>query len=178
MMLSPLRIRCAAALLLCCAMSLCACSSDPAHGYAFASSFSTDIRTVHVPIFENPTFARGLEIELTDAIIKEIQRTTPWTVAASDSAQTQLTGKINDAQLRRLSTGRNSGLAQELAYSITVEFEWKDARTGKVLVARTNFAASDTFVPAQGLNERIETGQHGAIQRLARDIVAELRSNW
>jgi len=155
-----------------------ACSSDPSRGYAFASSFQSDIRTVHVPIFENPTFARGLEIELTDAIIKEIQRTTPWTVAASDSAQTQLTGKINDAQLRRLSTGRDSGLAQELAYSITVEFEWKDARTGKVLVARTNFAASDTFVPAQGLNERIETGQHGAIQRLARDIVGELRSNW
>jgi len=154
------------------------CSSDPTKGYSFSSSFSTDVRTVHVPIFENPTFARGLEIELTDAIIKEIQRTTPWTVAASDSAQTQLTGKINDAQLRRLSTGRGSGLAQELAYTITVEFEWKDARNGKVLVSRKDFSASDTFIPTQGLNERIETGQHGAIQRLARDIVAELRSNW
>lgn len=154
------------------------CSSDPTKGYSFASSFSSDLRTVHVPIFENPTFARGLEIELTDAIIKEIQRTTPWTVAASDSAQTQLTGKINNAQLRRLSTGRGSGLAQELAYTITVEFEWKDARNGKVLVSRKDFSASDSFIPTQGLNERIETGQHGAIQRLARDIVAELRSNW
>lgn len=154
------------------------CSSDPTRGYSFSSSFSTDVRTVHIPIFENPTFARGLEIELTDAIIKEIQRSTPWTVVASDSAQTQLTGRINDAQLRRLSTGRGSGLAQELAYTITVEFEWKDARNGKVLVARSNFSASDTFVPTEGLNERIETGQHGAIQRLARDIVAELRSNW
>ncbi len=154
------------------------CASDPTKGYSFASSFSTDVRTVYVPIFENPTFARGLEIELTDAIIKEIQRTTPWTVAAADSAQTQLTGKINDALLRRLSTGRGSGLAQELSYTITVEFEWKDVRNGKVLVSRQNFSASDVFIPTEGLNERIETGQHGAIQRLARDIVGELRSNW
>ena len=154
------------------------CASDPAQGYSFTSSFSSDVRTVHVPIFENPTFARGLEIELTDAIIKEIQRTTPWTVTSSDSAQTQLTGRINDAELRRLSTGRGSGLAQELSYTIRVEFEWKDARNGKVLVSRRDFSASDSFVPTHGLNERIETGQHGAIQRLARDIVAELRSNW
>jgi hypothetical protein len=168
----------AAALLGAIVAGVAGCSSDPTKGYSFASSFSNDLRTVHVPIFENPTFARGLEIELTDAIIKEIQRSTPWTVAASDSAQTQLTGKINDAQLRRLSTGRGSGLAQELAYTITVEFEWKDARNGKVLVSRKDFTASDSFIPTQGLNERIETGQHGAIQRLARDIVAELRSNW
>ena len=154
------------------------CSSDPTKGYSFGSSFSSDVRTVHVPIFENPTFARGLEIELTDAIIKEVQRTTPWTVADSDSAQTQLTGKINDAELRRLSTGRGSGLVQELAYTITVEFEWKDNRTGKVLVSRRDFRASDSFIPTEGVNERIEVGQHGAIQRLAQDIVAELRSNW
>lgn len=160
------------------AVLVAGCSSDPTKGYSFSSSFSSDMRTIHVPIFENPTFARGLEIELTDAIIKEIQRSTPWTVASADSAQTQLTGKISDAVLRRLSTGRGSGLAQELAYTITVEFEWKDARNGKVLVSRNNFSASDSFIPTQGLNERIEVGQHGAIQRLARDIVGELRSNW
>lgn len=167
---------CFAAVVLCC-LAL-ACSSDPTRGYAFESSFNSDIRTVHVPIFDNPTFARGIEIELTDAIIKEIQRVTPWTVVAADSAQTTLSGKVSEAELRRLSTGRDSGIAQELAYAITVEFEWKDNRTGKVLTARRNFAASDTFVPARGVGERIELGQHGAVQRLARDIVAELRSNW
>lgn len=167
---------CSAALLACCLAASCA--SDPTRGYAFESSFNSDIRTVHVPIFENPTFARGVEIELTDAVIKEIQRVTPWTVVAAESAQTSLTGRITEAELRRLSTGRDTGIAQELAYSVTVEFEWKDNRTGRVLTARRGFRASDTFIPARGVGERIEHGQRGAVQRLARDIVAELRSNW
>lgn len=166
----------AVALLSCCVAA--GCASDPTRGYSFESSYSTDVRTVHVPIFENPTFARGVEIELTDAIIKEIQRVTPWTVVAAESAQTSLTGRITEAELRRLSTGRDTGIAQELAYSVTVEFEWKDNRTGRVLTSRRGFRASDTFVPARGVGERIEHGQRGAVQRLARDIVAELRSNW
>ena len=61
---------------------------------------------------------------------------------------------------------------------LRVDFDWQDNRTGKTLVARRSFSALDTFVPAQGTGERIEKGQHGVIQQLARDLVAELRTTW
>jgi hypothetical protein len=165
-----------AAASLCLAMG--ACSSDPTQGYSFTASHDGSVRTVAVPIFQNPTHTYGLEVELTDAIIKEIQAKTPWRVTREGTANTTLSGTLTDSRLRRLSIGRGTGYSQELAVELTVDFDWKDVRTGKTLVSRRSFTASEAFVPATPANERIEGGQHAAIQRLARDIVAELRSNW
>jgi lipopolysaccharide assembly LptE-like protein len=160
-----------------CLLLLAACSSDPTRGYSLASTYAQDIRSVSVPIFENTTFFRGMEIELTDAIIKEIQRTTPW-VVVQGSGQTTLTGSITDTQLHNLSTKSGTGLVEEMGVQTTVDFEWRDARTGKVLVSRKAFKAMETFVPARGTSERIELGQHAVVQELARGIVAELRTTW
>lgn len=156
---------------------LASCASDPSQGYSFSSSYSDKIQTVSVPIFKNPTFMHGVEFDLTDAIIKEIQRATPWKVTPSTSATTTLTGTITDAKLEKLSTGRQ-GLSQELSVTLTVDFQWKNNRTGKVLVGRRNFTSSESFVPAVPIGERIETGQAASVQQMARDIVNELRADW
>ena len=157
---------------------LAGCSSDPTKGYSFTSSYDTSVRTVAVPMFQNPTYARGLEIELTDAIVKEIQSRTPWRVTTEGTANTTLTGTLTNSQLQQLSYSRDTGYVQEVGVTLTVDFDWKDARTGKTLVSRRNFSAMASFVPESPANERIEHGQHAAIQKLARDIVTELRSNW
>lgn len=161
-----------------CTLTLGACATDPKEGYVWGSSYDRDIRTVAVPIFQNPTYVRGLETELTDAIIKEIQASTPWRVAMSGDAQTELSGTINDSRLRQLSTNRDTGFVQELDTEITIDFSWRDRRTGKVILARKNFAASEAFAPSRPVGERLEVGQHAVVQRMARDIVAEMRSNW
>lgn len=164
----------------CCAVAAWGwgCASDPTEGYSFASSHDSSIRTVHVPMFSNPTFARGIEAELTDAIIKEIQRTTPWKVADGAVAETILSGSITSASMRNLTDNRVSGMAQELSYTLTVDFDWVEVRSGRTLVSRRSFSAADTFVPTPGVGERLDVAQHGAVSQLARDIVAELRSPW
>jgi len=159
-------------------IALTACSSDPTKGYAFGSGHRTDIHTVAVPIFENTTFQHVLEMQLTDAIIKEVHRTTPWRVAPRGSAETVLTGEITSAEIRKLSSQRETGLIQEAAVDLSVNFQWKSVTDGKVLIARKNFRAAQNFVPARGAQERLEFGQSSAIDQMAKDIVAELRSNW
>lgn len=154
------------------------CSSDPKSGYAFRDAHRTDIRTVAVPVFENSTFSHGLEFALTDAVIKEIHRSTPWRVAPRDEADTTITGAITESELRRLSRSSETGLVQEMAVDLAVSFEWKRNRTGEVLVSRTNFRAPETFVAARGAGERLELGQASTVDQLAKDIVAELRSSW
>ncbi len=161
-----------------CGTMLSGCASDPTQGYSFTASHDDTIRTVAVPIFANPTYSHGLEVELTDAIIKEIQAKTPWRVTSGGAANTTLSGTLTDSRMKRLAIGRGTGYSQELAVELVVDFDWKDVRTGKTLVSRRNFVASESFVPATPANERIEAGQHAAVQRMARDIVAELRSNW
>ncbi|MCA9293918.1 MAG: hypothetical protein KDA20_08900 [Phycisphaerales bacterium] len=166
------------ALLACAVHGLAACANNPEHGYTLAPAYRTDIQTIAVPIFDMADFAPGLELELTEAVVKEIHRTTPWKVVARGQADTILTGVITDASLRKLSTDRDTGLVQEMAYALTASFEWKDRTTGRVLVSRRNFRAAEPYVPARPAQERVDTGQRGAIEELARAIVAELRSSW
>jgi hypothetical protein len=154
------------------------CSSDPSTGYSFTSTYRTDVQTIAVPIFDNTTFSHDLEVALTDAIVKEIHRSTPWRVTTIDQAQTTLDGAITRVDLRKLSRQSESGLVLEQAVEISVSFEWKRNTSGEVLVARRNFRSSDEFTPSQGAQERLELGERAAIDRLARDIVAELRSSW
>ena len=154
------------------------CSSDPRSGYSTATTFDDSVKTISVPMFRNATFARGIEVELTEAVITELRRSTPYTIVQSQSPQSTLRGTITRSDLRKLSTGRTSGLVEELGVLMTVDFEWKDNRTGKVLVARRGFNAAEPFAPARGVNERIETGQHAAVQEMARGIVNEMRSGW
>lgn len=159
-------------------IALPACAASPRDGYSFQSSYADDVRTVSVPIFDNTTFTPGLGALLSEAIAKEIQRSTPWLVVAADRADTQLTGTITDIDLRRLSNTPGTGLVEEQALRITADFDWTDLRTGAVREARRGFAATTTYLPRQGINERIEVGQREAIEELARDIVRELRAAW
>lgn len=159
-------------------LALPACSSNPREGYSFSSTYRTDISSVSVPVFDNQTFSYGLEAGLTEAIVSEIRRSTPWKVTDAEAAQTSLKGTITSVDMSRLSTARDTGLVEQLAVTITVEFTWKDNRTGRTLVARQNFQGSGTFVPAGGYRERLAVGEDDATQRLARDLVAELRSAW
>ncbi len=157
---------------------LAGCSGDPTLGYSAASTYATDVTTIAVPVFENDTYDYGAETLLTEAIIKEIQQTTPWRVVNQGSADTTLDGLISRSDIRRTAAKRGVGYAQEQAVEIAVDFEWKDNRTGQPLVSRRNFAAAEIFAASLPVGERVEVGRHATIQQLARDIVNELRSNW
>ncbi len=160
------------------AAAVTGCAADPREGYSFASTYSTEITTIAIPVFDNTTYDHGLERLLTDALVKEVERSTPWSVAPRSSADTILTGVITDAELRRLSTNRDTGLVQEMVVDLAVSFEWRDARTGELLAAWRNFRAASSFVPSREAGERIGVGQRGAIDQMAGDIVAALRSSW
>ena len=163
----------------CCAFAaLASCSGDPRSGYSFGGGFDRSISSVATPVWDNTTFYHGLETELTDALVKEIHRTTPWRTLRSDDAQTILTGTITDVSLRRLSTARLTGLVEEVAVEVTVDYTWKDGKTGKTLVARRGVRGVQSFVPARGVGERIDLAESGAAQEVARVVVASMRSGF
>lgn len=157
---------------------LAACSADPHQGYSFAGTYSENIRTVAVPIFDNRTYSTGVEIQLTEAIVKEIQRTTHWTVTTGPAADATLTGIVTSSELRRLSVDPQTGLDQEVGVELRCDYELRDNRSGKVLSARKGFTAMDTFVASRRVGERPEIGQTATISAMARDLVAELRDPW
>ena len=169
-------IRALAISLLAC-LTLSGCASDPSQGYSFASTFDESIKSVAIPVFRNETTSRGLEIQLTESLIKELQTRTPWHIAPTDRADTTLVGVITDTGLAALSDDR-TGLVQEQAVRITIRFEWRDNRSGDIIVARDGYSAVAVFSPNQKIGDRIELGQRSAIEELAHDVISQMRSSW
>lgn len=143
-----------------------------------ASIYPSDVSTVAIEMIENRTFDRDVEFELTDALIKEIEARTPYKVTSVSGADTILTGRIRTIERDQLSKSRLTGLSEEVTVSVTIDLNWRDLRTGESLLKLDSFTASSLFVPSNPTAEPIELAEFGVVQRLARDIVSEMRTNW
>jgi hypothetical protein len=120
--------------LLCLVLSSCSWDGQfTVLGYTTRPNYDPGIRTIRVPIFKNNTYIRGLEFDLTRAVIQQIQVKTPFRVVSADcSADTELTGTIvtlnklviNRTQLNEIREGQTT---------LGVEIVWRDLRTGEVL---------------------------------------------
>lgn len=159
-------------------LGLAGCASDPSRGYSFGGVYDKGIVTVGVPVFENRTFSNGIEVMLTDALVKEIQRRTPWVVAQPEDSDATLGGIVRRAEIRELQQSTQTGTTLEAAFILEVDFTLRDNRTGRTRVSRERFASAGSFVPNSAYGERLAVGERDAVQRLARDIVGELRSDW
>lgn len=154
------------------------CAASATDGYVWGEAFRTDFETIAVPIFENQSYERDLGLQLTEAVIKEIERVAPYETTGRSEAAAVLNGVVTNAELRRLARDRDSGLVLDLAYTITVSFEVVDSSTGEVLVSRRGLRVGESFIPARGANEPIEAGRAAAVREAAREIVESLRSSW
>lgn len=172
-----------AALAACClaagaALAGCTSGPDQAGGYAVRNRYPKEYRTIAVNVFRNDTYDRPLNGQLTEAIIKEVQATTPYRISSESRADTVLRGTVRRREVRELSKSRSTGLSEEMLYEVTVDWEWVDQRTGKVIVARNGFSGSALFVPSRPSSEPTEIGRLAVVQNLATDIVANMQANW
>lgn len=172
------RLRDGAVLLIACASSLAGCAKDPSDGWSMKSSHPSAYRTVAVPIFENRTYERDISRNLTDAVVKEIQQSTPYRVTSQAKADTVLRGSIRHVKLRELSKSLATGLSEEMVMQVTIDYEWVDMKTGKPIVSRQGFSGSGTFISSLPQAEPIDLGGFNAVQQLAADIVASMQTDW
>ncbi len=144
--------------------------------YHWSSVYRQNIRTVAVPIFKTNDFQRGVEFALTKAVINQMEANTPYKVVPRERADTILEGEIISISANTISKDTHAGIPQEQLLDITVDFTWKDLRTGRILVARRGVEQTSTWYPTLG--EDRFTGTQNATERLALAIVHELESDW
>jgi len=147
-------------------------------GYQHQALYPDSVRTVAVPIFDNRSFYRDVEREVTEAVIKEIELRTPYKVVAVDRADSELTGTITQVEQSRLSRGRDGGLVQEGELRIRSNFAWQDRRTGQTLRQRRGLVTIGRYVPARPVSEPYQTAQYQAAQQLAYEIVSVMGAEW
>ncbi|GAX59590.1 hypothetical protein SCALIN_C04_0078 [Candidatus Scalindua japonica] len=144
-------------------------------GYTTKSLISRKINTIYIPIFENNTFRRGLEFDLTTAVKKEIMSKTKLRIVRKDSADTILTGKIIKVTEGMLSSNVADNIV-ESRVTIFVDILLVDRRTGRTLVEENSLSTSAEFVVNRG--ENINSASMESLAGLAETIVNQLEEKW
>jgi hypothetical protein len=118
------------------AVLLPSCESDgqfKLFGYTTKPNYDINIHTIRVPIFKNRTFIRGVEFDLTQAIIREIEQKTPYKVVGPGcNADTELSGTVIIYTKNILDVNQLNEI-REGETTLSVEVVWRDLRTGEYL---------------------------------------------
>jgi len=154
------------------------CAATPDAGYAASSPYPARYRTVALPIFRNQSYLRNFEFDLAQALVKEVELSTPYKVSSEVSADTVLRGTIAAIDLVERSKDPRTGLANEMMVRVRVDFEWVDLRSGERIVAREGVESIALFVPSYPAREPLELARFAAVEQLARELVSAMQSKW
>jgi len=99
--------------------------------------YDQNIRTVYVPLFNNRAFQttpyRGFEIDVTQAVISEIGKTTTFRVTSDcDKADTELLGNVVSITKPLLNRNQQNQV-REAEVTVWVDVVWRDLRDGTIL---------------------------------------------
>ena len=149
------------------------------------SLYRPDIRTVHVPIFRSGSFRPDLGERITEAVVKEIESTTPFKVVDAQSADSVLRGSlvVDDKFVQGVNGNDDPRILQE---SFQIQYEWIDQRgqlvrqpaalgTAPVLMNET-ITATGILYPEPG--QSMVTAQQEAIDEFARQVVRHMQAPW
>ena len=157
--------------------SLIFCGCAQVSGYSSESLFPADVSSVYVKMFESRSFRRGVEYDLTDALAKRIEAETPYKIVSSpDRAETVISGQILSVGTSVLSTERRIGRALEKEVVVRAVVNWKNLKTGELLIDNESVSATATYSEWQ--NQSFDYASTLAANNLARKIVELMEKDW
>lgn len=146
-------------------------------GYSSKSKLPDGIRTIAVPIFRNQTFRREIELELAQALRKEILAKTDLKLVdlKSKIAHSALEGEIIDFELVRLRENEEDE-AVEYRVNLVVNIKFHNLRTGEVIYSVDNLQRNAEFLVSKG--EGLAKAREEAVRELSREIVSQVLHRW
>lgn len=145
--------------------------------YSNESLFTSEVATVYVEMFDNRSFWRGVEYELTDALAKRIEVETPYKIVSDrEIADSLITGQISSVSRPTLSTERETGRALEKEVELTAVVNWKNLKTGHLLVNNMTVSASAPY--SEWEQQNFDYASSLAANNLAERIVEVMEKPW
>ncbi|HEW79914.1 MAG TPA: hypothetical protein ENH34_08135 [Phycisphaerales bacterium] len=146
-------------------------------GYSDESLFPKDVDSVYVKMFDNRSYRRGVEYELTDALAKRIEAGTPYKIISSlDRADTVISGQIVQVTEAVLSSERQTGRVLEGEVQLRAVVNWKNLKTGELLIDNRSVSAAASY--SQWQNQGFNYASTLAANNLARRIVELMEKEW
>jgi len=138
--------------------------------------FNSSIRTVNVMMFESDSDRRFLGQRLTEAVVKEIELSTPLTITDPQIADSFVRGRL--LRDSKYVVGENiNDEPRTLGVRWLVEVDWVD-RAGVPLMQRQTVRVNRDaeFVPEGG--QSMSTAQQRIIEQVARDVISQMQQPW
>ena len=146
-------------------------------GYSNESLFPQDVDSVCLEMFDNQTFRRGTEYELSDALSKRIEVETPYKIVSSrDRADSVISGQIVSIAELALSIERETGHVLEKEVEMKALVNWKNLKTGELLIDNQSVSASASYSEYQ--KQDFTYASSLAANNLARKIVELMERKW
>jgi hypothetical protein len=146
-------------------------------GYSDESLFPRDVSTACLRMFDNQSFRRGVEYELSDALAKRIELETPYKIVSDpDRADTEISGQIVSIGELALSTDRDIGTVLEKEVELVAVVDWKNLKTGQLLIDHRQVSALASYSEYQKQDFKYASAL--AANNLARKIVELMERNW
>lgn len=147
------------------------------NGYSNKSLFPENVKSVCLEMFDNQTFRRGIEYELSDALSKRIETETPYKIVTNrNSADTIISGQIVSIGETALSIERDSGRILEKEVELQAVVNWKNLNTGELLINNLTVSSSASYSEYQ--MQDFKYGSSLAANKLARNIVELMEKKW
>lgn len=150
-------------------------------GYSIRPPYDNKIKTVYVPVFKSITFRRDVNLMLTDLVIKEIERRTPYKVVqVPEEADSTLEGTVNFTE-KNVVVENPFNLPRQLTATMIVYATWTDntvARDDKDHPPTPPAAIAETFNFYPEIGETSEAAFYRCCEKLATQIVNMMEQPW
>jgi hypothetical protein len=150
-------------------LALAGCGYTAGRDHGLPRRADGTLPRVAVIPFDNDTFRRGLEIDLSRRLTEELRSRSGRAPAAPGSADWLLTGTVVRATEHVLSEDRNDEV-RESSFVITVEVVLEERATGKVLDT-ADFTEREPFSDRAGRIATVDQAGDQALRDLAENIV-------
>ncbi|HYO26373.1 MAG TPA: LPS assembly lipoprotein LptE [Lacipirellulaceae bacterium] len=159
---------------------ICGCA---AYRVGNGALYAPDVSTVFVPMIESDSFRRDLGERLTEAVIKEIQLKTPFTVVGSPDAADSILAARLVSDTKRVVVENQNDDPRALEIALVAQVNWHNRRREPLgppavipLPAELGITQTAPLLPEAGQSVAVQ--QQLAIERLAEQIVATMEEPW
>ena len=146
-------------------------------GYSIRAPYDTKIKTVYVPVFKSITFRRDINLMLTELVIKEIERRTPYKVVQKpEEADSTLDGTVNFSD-KNVIVENPFNLPRQLTTTMIVVATWTDNKAEKKEIPNPAVIA-ETFNFYPEIGESSQAAFTRTCEKLATQIVNMMEEPW
>lgn len=153
-------------------------------GYTRQVTLPAGIKSIHVdtvqnavPIAQIYTYQQGIEMDITNAIIRRLQVDGNLKVAAAETADAILKAKMVRFEQEGLRFTSLESVSEYRLY-IVLSLELIDTKTGNVIWSEPNFSGDSEYRVSEIRSLSREEAAQKAVDRLARNVVDRIVEDW